>query len=53
MRFLFQYPSVNGTDADLLDAGPVGEVARAAEAAGWDGFTFTEHPVPGAKWLAR
>jgi probable F420-dependent oxidoreductase len=53
VRFLFQYPSVNGTDADLLDAGPVGEVARAAEAAGWDGFTFTEHPVPGAKWLAR
>jgi probable F420-dependent oxidoreductase len=53
VRFLFQYPSVSGIDADLLDAGPVGEVAQAAEAGGWDGFAFTEHPAPGAKWLAR
>ncbi len=52
MRFLYQYPEMRGTDADLLDAGPVAELAVAAEAAGWHGFGFTEHPVPGARWLA-
>jgi probable F420-dependent oxidoreductase len=51
MHFLFQYPETNGTDGDLLDAGPVAEVAATAEAAGWDGFAFTEHPIPGARWL--
>jgi probable F420-dependent oxidoreductase len=37
----------------MLDSGDVGELARAAETAGWDGFAFTEHPAPGARWLAR
>lgn len=51
MRFIYQYPETNGTDGDMLDAGPVDDVAVAAERAGFDGFSFTEHPVPGARWL--
>jgi probable F420-dependent oxidoreductase len=53
MRFMYQYPETNGTDRDMLDAGPVDEVARTAEDAGWEGIAFTEHPVPGARWLDR
>ncbi len=52
MRFIFQYPEVQGSDGDLLDSGPVADLAKGAEAAGWDGFAFTEHPAPGARWLA-
>jgi probable F420-dependent oxidoreductase len=51
MQFMFQYPETNGTERHLLDAGPVAEVAATAEAAGWMGFSFTEHPVPGVRWL--
>lgn len=51
MRFIFQYPDLHGLDGDMLDAGPVGELAVAAERAGWKGFSFTEHPAPTAKWL--
>jgi probable F420-dependent oxidoreductase len=51
MQYLYQYPETTGSDADLLDAGPVAEVAAVAEAAGWAGLAFTEHPVPGARWL--
>lgn len=52
MRFMFQYPDAQGSTADLLDAGPVAELAVAAERAGWHGFAFTEHPATGARWLA-
>src|SRR4051794_14911586 len=52
MHFMYAYPETHGTDRDMLDAGPVTEVARAAEAAGFEGFAFTEHPSPGARWLA-
>ncbi|HEY4332567.1 MAG TPA: TIGR03619 family F420-dependent LLM class oxidoreductase, partial [Ilumatobacteraceae bacterium] len=52
MQFMFQYPDVHGLDADLLDAGPVTDLARTVEACGWDGMAFTEHPAPGARWLA-
>ena len=52
MQFIFQYPEVLGPDGDMLDSGPVAEFAVAAEAAGWRGFAFTEHPVPGARWLS-
>lgn len=52
MRFIFQYPETSGLDGDMLDAGPVAELAVAAERAGWQGFAFTEHPAPSAKWLA-
>lgn len=51
MRFLFQYPDFHGVEGDMLDAGPVNELAVAAEQAGWKGFAFTEHPAPTAKWL--
>lgn len=51
MRFLFQYPDFHGVEGDMLDAGPVTELAVAAEQAGWKGFAFTEHPAPTAKWL--
>ena len=45
MQFMFQYPDVHGLDADMLDAGPVTDVAIAAERAGWSGISFTEHRV--------
>jgi probable F420-dependent oxidoreductase len=51
LRFIFHYPELNGPDGDVLDAGPVAEVAAAAERAGFDGLSFSEHPVPGARWL--
>lgn len=51
MQFLYQYPDFHGTAGDMLDAGAVTDVARAAEAAGWGGIAFTEHPAPSAKWL--
>jgi probable F420-dependent oxidoreductase len=52
MRYIYQYPEVHGTETEMLDAGDVAELAIAAEAAGWDGFAFTEHPAPSARWLA-
>jgi probable F420-dependent oxidoreductase len=52
MRYIYQYPEVEGTDTEMLDTGDVAELAVAVEAAGWDGFAFTEHPAPSARWLA-
>jgi probable F420-dependent oxidoreductase len=52
MRYIYQYPEVQGTDINMLDTGDVAELAVAVEAAGWDGFGFTEHPAPSARWLA-
>lgn len=51
MRFIFQYPDIHGTDRELLDAGPVADLAATAESSGWSGFAFTEHPAPSAPWL--
>ena len=51
MRFILQYPEAQGSDLDLLDAGSVAEVARAAEEAGWHGIALTEHPAPSSAWL--
>ncbi len=51
MRFILQYPEAQGSDLDLLDAGSVAEVARAAEDAGWHGIALTEHPAPSSAWL--
>jgi probable F420-dependent oxidoreductase len=51
VRFIYQYPETYGSQGDMLDAGPVAELAVKAEACGWGGFAFTEHPVPGSKWL--
>jgi probable F420-dependent oxidoreductase len=52
MRFMYAYPEMQGTEHDMLGAGPVADVAIAAERAGFSGFAFTEHPSPGARWLA-
>jgi probable F420-dependent oxidoreductase len=52
MRYIYQYPEVHGAETEMLDAGDVAELAIAVEAAGWDGFAFTEHPAPSARWLA-
>jgi probable F420-dependent oxidoreductase len=52
LKFVFHYPETNGTEGDLLDSGPLDEVARAAERAGFDALSLTEHPAPGARWLA-
>ena len=51
MRFILQYPEANGSELDLLDAGALPEVAKAAEAAGWHGIALTEHPAPSSRWL--
>ena len=51
MRFIFQYPDFHGIEGDMLDAGPVADLAVAAERSGWNGFAFTEHPAPSARWL--
>jgi probable F420-dependent oxidoreductase len=53
VKFILGYPEKNGIDGDLLDSGSVSDLAAAAERAGWSGFALTEHPVPGAKWLAH
>jgi probable F420-dependent oxidoreductase len=53
MKYLIQHPEPIGIDRDLFDAGNVVTVAKAVEAAGWDGVAFTEHPAPGYRWLAE
>ena len=52
LRFVLHYPETNGPDGDMLDSGPLDEVARRAEQAGFDALALTEHPAPGARWLA-
>ncbi|MET7770140.1 LLM class F420-dependent oxidoreductase [Nocardia sp. NPDC005366] len=52
MRFIFHYPETAGYEGDLLDAGPLSEVAAAVERHGFDGISLSEHPAPGARWLA-
>jgi probable F420-dependent oxidoreductase len=51
LRFIFHYPEPSGPEGDLIDAGPMNEVARAAERCGFDGLSISEHPAPGARWL--
>jgi probable F420-dependent oxidoreductase len=51
MKFIYNYPEVHGLERDLLDSGEITDVAAAVEAAGFDGFALTEHPIPGANWL--
>jgi probable F420-dependent oxidoreductase len=50
---MYVYPPGSGPEPHLLDAGPVAELARAAEDAGFHGFGMTEHPAPTAKWLTH
>jgi probable F420-dependent oxidoreductase len=51
MQFMFSYPESHGSSGDMLAPGRPAELARIAEESGWHGFTFTEHPAPGARWL--
>lgn len=53
MKYLIQHPEPVGIERDLFDAGEVVTVAKATEAAGWDGLAYTEHPAPGYRWLAE
>jgi len=53
VKYLIQHPEPIGIEHDLFAAGDVVPVARAVEAAGWDGLAFTEHPAPGHRWLAQ
>lgn len=53
MKYLIQHPEPIGIERDLMDAGDVVRVAKAVEAAGWDGLAYTEHPAPGYRWLAE
>jgi probable F420-dependent oxidoreductase len=53
LRYLLQHPEPVGTGSDLLRSEDVTVVARALEAAGWDGLAFTEHPAPSYRWLAE
>jgi probable F420-dependent oxidoreductase len=52
MQFMYQFPESSGAVRDLPDIGSVSELAIAAEAAGFMGFAFTEHPAPSAKWAS-
>jgi probable F420-dependent oxidoreductase len=52
MQFMYQYPESSGADREIPDVGSVSELATAAEAAGFMGFAFTEHPAPSAKWMS-
>jgi alkanesulfonate monooxygenase SsuD/methylene tetrahydromethanopterin reductase-like flavin-dependent oxidoreductase (luciferase family) len=51
LRFIFHYPEPSGPEGDIVDAGPLDEVGRAAERFGFDGLSISEHPAPGARWL--
>ena len=51
MRFILHYPEANGSAIDLLDAGALPDIAKAAEAAGFNGISLTEHPAPSSPWL--
>jgi probable F420-dependent oxidoreductase len=51
VRFLYNYPESSAAHGGLLDAASVTALAIAAEAAGWGGLAFTEHPAPAARWM--
>jgi probable F420-dependent oxidoreductase len=52
MKFWITYPMAShGYDLALADGAAIARVAKAAEAAGFDGIGFTDHPAPSDKWL--
>ncbi len=52
MKYWVTYPIVNADySGDLLSGAAIAQFARAAEAAGFDGIGFTDHPAPSDKWL--
>jgi hypothetical protein len=42
MQFILHYPDFRRTEGDMLDAGPIGELAQLAERHGWSDFA-AEH----------
>ncbi len=54
MKHWFTYPLITHPyDPEFMSRDGVVRVARAAEAAGFDGIGFTDHPAPSHKWLTR
>ena len=52
MKFTITHPMHSHPyDAELASGAGVGAVAVAAEAAGFHGFGFTDHPAPTERWL--
>src|SRR6185312_4811540 len=52
MRYAFTHPIISHpSNPELVSADGVGKVAAAAEAAGFHGFGFTDHPAPTQRWL--
>ncbi|HEX4431146.1 MAG TPA: LLM class F420-dependent oxidoreductase [Frankiaceae bacterium] len=52
MKYWVTYPIVGGSyDAELVSGAAIARFTRAAEAAGFDGIGFTDHPAPSDKWL--
>ncbi|MBA2609202.1 MAG: LLM class F420-dependent oxidoreductase [Actinobacteria bacterium] len=52
MKFATTFPIVTHPyHRELVTADGISRVARAAEAAGFSGFGFTDHPAPSDKWL--
>ena len=53
MKFSFGFPLMaHPQNPEFLTASAVSEFARAAEAAGFDSCSLTEHPLPSDPWLA-
>jgi probable F420-dependent oxidoreductase len=53
VRFSVQLPTERvDRPGEFLSAAAVGEMARAAEQAGFDACFVTDHPMPGDRWLA-
>src|SRR5690625_4573001 len=52
MRLTITHPIItHPCDPELVSGAGVIAVARAAEAAGFHGFGFTDHPAPTQRWL--
>jgi probable F420-dependent oxidoreductase len=52
MKFTFTHPMHSHPyNPELVTGSGIAAVAAAAEAAGFDGFGFTDHPAPTQRWL--
>jgi probable F420-dependent oxidoreductase len=52
VRFSITHPLIaHPYDPGLASGAGIASVARAAEAAGFSGFGFTDHPAPSRRWL--
>ncbi|SON59482.1 F420-dependent hydroxymycolic acid dehydrogenase [Mycobacterium simulans] len=52
MRFTITHPMHSHPyNPELVSGSGIAAVATAAEAAGFDGFGFTDHPAPSQRWL--